>query len=354
MSKINNKLISLIVFQLVFIGMFAQGSFAPAAGELGSTAIHKDSSVIVSWATNCIVNRGYVNITDTTETYTQAGVTLNYAFFGHDTLAIGYPETNMTCVSLGDGGSAVLEFEHPIANGEGYDFAVFENGFQVAEPPYLYFLELAFVEVSSDGVHFVRFPAISETETETQIGGYDELDPTYLYNFAGKYVRDYGTPFDLEELVDSVGIDIDNITHVKVIDVCGIIDSEHSTYDSEGNVVNDPWPTAFWSCGFDLNAVGVINLAENQNVQQNNIFSNLMVWPNPVKEGNSFNLKLENTSGINNCDLKITDIYGKIVLNKEISDTENISITNNLSSGMYILSLILTDGQTYTQKLIVR
>ena len=30
---------------------------------------------------------------------------------------------------VGDGGSAILTFDTPIANGPGFDFAVFENGF---------------------------------------------------------------------------------------------------------------------------------------------------------------------------------------------------------------------------------
>ena len=54
---------------------------------------------------------------------------------------------------LGDDGSLVLTFPAPIADGAGPDFAVFENAFSTE------FLELAFVEVSSDGTNFTRFPA---------------------------------------------------------------------------------------------------------------------------------------------------------------------------------------------------
>ena len=56
-------------------------------------------------------------------------------------------------VSLGDGGSATLTFAQPLADVPGPDFAVFENAFNGA------FLELAHVEVSSDGVNFFRFPS---------------------------------------------------------------------------------------------------------------------------------------------------------------------------------------------------
>jgi hypothetical protein len=49
----------------------------------------------------------------------------------------------------------------------GYDFAIFENGFPFGSGSF--YLELAFVEVSSDGKHFVRFNAISNTDTTQQI-----------------------------------------------------------------------------------------------------------------------------------------------------------------------------------------
>ena len=67
----------------------------------------------------------------------------------------GLPSTSpTTVVSLGDGGSITLTFAHPLSDGTGPDLAVFENAFNDT------FLELAFVEVSSDGANFVRFPAI--------------------------------------------------------------------------------------------------------------------------------------------------------------------------------------------------
>ena len=77
-------------------------------------------------------------------------------------------------VSLGDAGVAVLTFSTPIRNGQGPDFAVFENAFSNT------FLELALVEVSSDGQNFVRFDAISNTDTTLQIGGFGHVDATNL------------------------------------------------------------------------------------------------------------------------------------------------------------------------------
>ncbi|WP_432798750.1 PEP-CTERM sorting domain-containing protein [Poriferisphaera sp. WC338] len=222
------------------------GSFAPAAGQTGSTAIHKDDVAFVGWATGATVVRGLADIAN------PGGAN---ASFGTDSEAIGKAEgTSLDVVSLGDGGSAILTFDTAIANGDGADFAVFENSFSDV------FLELAFVEVSSDGINFFRFDAVSETQTTTQVGGFGTLDPTNLDNLAGKYRQGYGTPFDLEELVGTIGLDVNNITHVRVVDVVGSINPLHATTDSLGNVINDPYATPFSSSGFDLDAVGVINV----------------------------------------------------------------------------------------------
>lgn len=229
------------------------GSFAPAAGQPGSTAIDKDSESFVAWATGVdSITRGPQDINN------PAGPV---ADFGTPDLALGKAVgDSFDVVSLGDGGQITLTFDQPITNGVGADFAVFENGFGDT------FLELAFVEVSSNGTDFFRFDAISETPTDTQVGGFGAVDPTNLYNFASKYRQGFGTPFDLEELVGlSVLLDTDSVTHVRLIDVVGRIDAAPGnpgyapSLDSLGNIVNDPYATPFGSGGADIDAVGVIN-----------------------------------------------------------------------------------------------
>ena len=232
------------------VNTFPQGPYPPAAGQPGSTAIYKDSTSIKSWATGIEIYRGWVNIADTSVYYNGS----NKATFGYPSIALGAAQqSSYDVVSFGDGGMATLTFDRAIVNGTGPDFVVFENGFSDT------FLELAFVEVSSDGSRFVRFPSVSLTQTETQVGGFDLLDPTNIHNLAGKYRQGYGTPFDLNDLTDSTGIDLNNIRFVRLIDVVGNINDEFCTYDSQGNKVNDPWETPFHSCGFDLDAIGVIN-----------------------------------------------------------------------------------------------
>lgn len=221
------------------------GSFAPAAGQPGSTAISADDAAFVGWATGIELDRGPLDAAS------PAG---GLATYGTPTDALGPAGTVTTAVvSLGDGGAATLTFAAPLWDGPGYDFAVFENSFADA------FLELAFVEVSSDGQNFVRFNAISETPVDSQVGGFGALDPTNLYNLAGKYRVGYGTPFDLAELAGEPGLDLDAVTHVRVVDVIGSINPALGSYDSLGQLVNDPYPTGFASGGFDLDGVGVIH-----------------------------------------------------------------------------------------------
>src|SRR6185436_14379894 len=140
-------------------------------------------------------------------------------------------------------------FQNPVYNGPGFDFAVFENGFYTASP--LAFLEFAFVEVSSDGNNFFRFAATSNIQDTTQVP-MTGVDCSLVNNLAGKYVSGYGTPFDLDELKNTSGLDINNVTHIKLIDVVGTVNDSYATHDQYGHKINDPYPTPFASSGFDL------------------------------------------------------------------------------------------------------
>ena len=237
----------LVAFLMVVSGnVFSQGPFPPAAGVEGSTAIAKNSDAIVGWATGVQLLRGEGIITE------PGTVVVD---FGFPSASLHEAQGNsLEVVSLGDAGMATLTFNRPIINGPGFDFAVFENSFSDN------FLELAFVEVSSDGHNFVRFPSVSLTQTEQQIDGFGTVDPTYINNLAGKYRQGFGTPFDLSELENvSKDIDLNNIRFVRIIDAVGCIQEGFATYDSQGNIVNDPWPTPFNSSGFDLDGVAIIN-----------------------------------------------------------------------------------------------
>ena len=247
------KRIFILMLAMVPVTLWAQ--FAPAQDQPGTTAMHADSSAFVAWATGCVAEPGPMNITNPGAGNAGTGWPASNV--------IGYPEGTMGVTCLGDGGMATVTFRSPICNREGPDFAVFENGFENAQAPGYWFLELGFVEVSSDGENFFRFPAYSNTQTETQLDGMGCIDPSQIHNLASKYGAMYGTPFDLDEVPDDPLLDKEHITHVRIVDVVGCIDPEYATYDCQGHPVNDPWPTAFASGGMDLDAVGVIHDIEH-------------------------------------------------------------------------------------------
>ncbi|MGA2822069.1 MAG: T9SS type A sorting domain-containing protein [Bacteroidales bacterium] len=316
--KCNLNFICSFIF-LILIVECSFGQYPPPAGHPGTTAIYKDSSVFYAWATNCSVVRGFVNIADTNFYYNGS----NRTTYGNIYMTTGIPDNLV--LSLGDGGSATLTFDTVISDQEGWDFAVFENGFADN------FLELAFVEVSSDGVHFVRFPSVSLTQTQKQVGPFDTLDTRKLYNLAGKYRVFYGTPFDLYQLKDSVGIDIHHITHIRIVDVVGCIQDAYARYDSQGHKINDPWPTPFDTGGFDLDAVGLVHNAPN-GVDDNKHLPQVSIIPNPCSQKAGF---FAGTSAP--LHYEITNQLGQILIQSSFSVSTSVDIAN-LPSGIYIVT----------------
>ncbi len=188
-------------------------------------------------------------------------------------------------------GQITLSFAEPIRQGWGYDFVVFENAF-ISSADWSnnslagqMFAELAFVEVSSNGVDFVRFPSVSLTPE--LVGRYGTIEISNVYNLAGKHPNANGictgTPFDLKEIGDDPDVvsglvDINDIKYVRIVDVPGSgdfhddavlhIDSgtwpvwdfyadNHPIYDAwDASTAPDP------SGGFDLEAVGVLREQE--------------------------------------------------------------------------------------------
>jgi hypothetical protein len=233
----------LLVFQ-VFVNVALAGPFPVQS-------IPADDPRILLWADAVVLERGPQDIAYTGEDQI-------FPSFGDENSAVGPADVTFgdggdpfPVVSLGDEGSATITFTSPITDIAGPDFAVFENAFNSS------FLELAHVEVSSDGENFFRFPSISLTQTSTQIPGFGTLDPTNIHNLAGKVPGGSGTPFDLAELrKHHPTLDIHRVTHVRVIDVVGSLSVAHRSVDSLGNPINDPYPTEHEFGGFDLDAVG--------------------------------------------------------------------------------------------------
>lgn len=159
-------------------------------------------------------------------------------------------------------GSVTFFYETGIYNGAGADLAVRENGFSSGPAPG-FFAELAFVEVSSNGIDFARFPSISLNTTRVSTAGtFQMYDMTNVYNLAGKHGSSFATPFDLEDLATNslvVGgtVNLANIRYVRLVDVVGNPDTSGAAgaLDSLGNRILDNW-TTYDSGGFDISIVG--------------------------------------------------------------------------------------------------
>src|SRR5450432_2768926 len=115
---------------------------------------------------------------------------------------------SLSVLSLGEGGSIVVELGENIVDGPGPDFIVFENAFNVGGDPQNPFAEPATVEVSADGVTWFAFPCTASAYPYGSCAGWhpvlanpatnqiDPLDPAV----AG------GDPFDLADLPGDAGV----------------------------------------------------------------------------------------------------------------------------------------------------
>ena len=322
----NSRIVLLIIFCLV--GVVSNAQYAPAVGQPGTTAIHTDSTVIVNWASQCQLERGWIFMEDTT---------FGKATYGAASDAVG--KANNQVVSLGDGGSAVLTFQKPIIDGPGWDFVVFENALNDG------FLELAFVEVSADGINYTRFPAHSLTQDSAQTDPFGDTDPTMINNLAGKYKVEYGTPFDLSELPQY--LNLSEITHVRIVDVVGSIDPNVGSIDTAGNLINDPYPTAFASGGFDLDGVGVIHQLVGIDEEDSNASAvSFTMYPNPAKDY----LIID---GIADAGLEIYNLNGQLMLSSVSKENQLKIDLSRFANGLYLVK-VSNGNNTLVKKLVVR
>ncbi|RYZ26836.1 MAG: T9SS type A sorting domain-containing protein, partial [Sphingobacteriales bacterium] len=222
-----------------------------------------------------------------------------------------------------------------IYNGEGPDFAVFENAFANPDNDTQAYLEMAFVEVSSDGTNFFRFPATSAMQDTFQIDNFSYSDAGKYHNLAGKYISHYGTPFDLEELKDVAGLDVDHVTHIRIVDVSGTIDPQYASHDKDGHIINDPYPSPYPSGGFDLNAVGVLhsNAPPTTGIAAAAATLKVSVYPNPATDKVYVHAP-------DNAELsyRLSDISGRALGRGKVDARGHISLAQQ-ARGLYILQL---------------
>lgn len=242
-----------------------------------------------SYLTSGVSPASIVAWAKTVEDYSPTPEVVHFDMFGggpHDEPTRGLGPADGATVSLGDLSAAAISggtpqgmitvsFQATIFDGPGADLAVFENAgaFFNSHDVNFIFGELAFVEVSSNGTDFARFPATSlniEPDANTPDPNHDQLhtpfgrdfagvNTTNVNNLAGVHPTLTGTPFDLSDLVSDPlvtlgAVDLNQIRYVRFVDIPG----EGSFTDSLGNPILDAWHS-MESGGFDLDAVGAIH-----------------------------------------------------------------------------------------------
>ncbi|MEE2886623.1 MAG: hypothetical protein VX951_04255 [Planctomycetota bacterium] len=217
--------------------------------------------------------------------------------------ALGAPVANNLAVhSLGVGGFLTLGFNVTITDGPGADFLVFENAFAVSAGGPI-FSEALFVEVSTNGQDFARFPTRYQGPT-TSGGPYATGWAGYYSGFGGikpsnggkagvdnfDVVQAGGDSFDLADLQDhplvTAGkVDLGKITQLRLVDVIAGISK-----DSAGNTIQDPTAGSA-----DINAVSVIHHTGNVPGTGPSVTLDI------PKSGN-FTIRLSNPGGLLNLD----------------------------------------------------
>jgi len=167
--------------------------------------------------------------------------------------ALGAPGGALAVHSLGIDGSLTLGFAAPLTDGPGADLIVWENAFQVGTSFWLSFAELAFVEVSSDGVTFARFPSRYQGP-DVAPGPFGNLPIGACSGLAGQHpvratmagadpldvVEAGGDAFDLADLQGDPNVlnglvDLQAITQVRLVDVVSGVST-----DTNGVAILDP------------------------------------------------------------------------------------------------------------------
>lgn len=167
--------------------------------------------------------------------------------------ALGSPSGATGVHSLGTGGYLTLGFQTPIVDGPGADFLVGENPFRLGSSSFEAYAEMMFVEVSSDGVHFARFPSryfgppvqpgpfgTAQIGTYLGLAGQTPVLATNPSVDAQDVVDAGGDAFDLTDLAAHPAVvanlvDLGFITQVRLVDV-----ESGVAQDSLGMPIFDP------------------------------------------------------------------------------------------------------------------
>lgn len=227
---------------------------------------------------------------------------------GDPVLALGAPvglglwQGATEVYTLGVGGTIVLELDSPLVNAAGTDLIVCENPFLVLGTV-TSFAEAMFVEVSSNGVDFARFPTqyVGDTGPFSPTIG---LPPAWYSGFAGvmpvsanlaagidplDVVAAGGDAFDLAELEDHPLVtgkllNLDQISFVRLIDI-----ESGMEQDSNGTIV--------WDAGLDGLAASDVDALIGVNNLANQIGGRPRV--EMTLSGGFLTIEIEDSNGLN-------------------------------------------------------
>ena len=285
----SRQIVAIAIISLTLTAVVSAGPYTEAGvnGYIGQDWRHADPAdnnavinpIFCGWATDA----NYQPAPGVAPQWTDPNKALGPAT-GDATDIVSLGDLNQQQIDQGvPPGYIVLSFNEPVRDVNGYDFVVFENGFisdyntPGGSVSGQMFAELGYVEVSSNGEDFVRFPPVSLTASG--VGLYGTIEISNVYNLAGKHPnaggRCTGTPFDLSDIADDPNVvcgvvDINNINFIRIVDVPGSGDFfdnavEHADpntwpdwyYYEANHPIYDAWVT-FGSGGLDLEAIGVL------------------------------------------------------------------------------------------------
>jgi hypothetical protein len=128
--------------------------------------------------------------------------------------------------------------------------------------------------------------------------------------------------------------------------VVGSIHRNFCSYDTQQNIINDPYPTDFISGGFDIDALGIIHQlypTSTLNEGKENIVS---IYPNPCQN----QLYIQSSEKIKRG--TVVSLEGKVIWKSKEIDQNNIDVSS-LKEGIYLLKLETVIGtfmHTYFSK----
>jgi len=217
-------------------------------------------------------------------------------------IGLGLLNGSTDVYTLGVGGSVTYEMDSSVVNAAGADLIVCENPFFVIGTV-TSFAEAMFVEVSTNGTDFARFPS-SYVGDVGPFPPFSGVPPSWYSGFAGimpvfgnlfvgidplDAVAAGGDAFDLAELVDhplvrDEKVDLDEINYVRLLDI-------------QSGVEMDSSSTIVWDAGLDTLASADIDAIVAVNSQANQIGGRPRV--EMTLDGGWLTIEIEDDNGLN-------------------------------------------------------